>query len=210
MSNNTKPRRQPKRRSGRQIVDSILDAARDILVTQGFAKLTTNKIAERAGVSVGSVYQYFPNKQAVVAGLTERINDAMLRQLKAAMEAELSVRDRLRAALDVLCSTNVADAELRRVLLLHVPRSWEHTGIVKAERDALELVRGFARQLAPSRSPAEVEDWTYAMFFATRGAAQGALLYRPSLLESGRLTEMLLGMFLDAAEPPPHAVPRNS
>ena len=200
MSNNTQPRRRPKRRSGRQIVESILDAARAILVEQGFDKLTTNKIAERAGVSVGSVYQYFPNKQAVVAGLTQRINDAMLLRLREVMAAELSTTERLRSALDVLCSTSVADAELRRVLLLHVPRSWEHTGIVDAEREVLEVARGFARELAPDRSDTELEDWMHVIIFATRGAAQGALLYRPALLEEGRLTAILLDMFL-AAKP---------
>ena len=195
-----RPRKQPKTKAGETIADAVITATEQILADTGLDGFSTNRVAERAGVSVGSVYQYFPNKQAVVAGLTQRINDAMLLRLREVMAAELSTTERLRSALDVLCSTSVADAELRRVLLLHVPRSWEHTGIVDAEREVLEVARGFARELAPDRSDTELEDWMHVIIFATRGAAQGALLYRPALLEEGRLTAILLDMFL-AAKP---------
>ena len=53
-------------------VDAIVQAAAYILVRDGCAKLTTNRIAERAGVNIASLYQYFPNKEAILAELQRR------------------------------------------------------------------------------------------------------------------------------------------
>jgi AcrR family transcriptional regulator len=59
------------------MVDSILDAAARVLRKHGYEEATTNRVAEVAGVSVGSLYQYFPNKEALVHALIERHDAAM-------------------------------------------------------------------------------------------------------------------------------------
>jgi AcrR family transcriptional regulator len=66
------PRKQPSQERSRFTVDAILEAAADILVRDGFQRLTTNRIAERAGVNIASLYQYFPGKDAIVAELRRR------------------------------------------------------------------------------------------------------------------------------------------
>ena len=68
-------RKTPRQERARATVDAILMAAAHILKNEGSGHLTTNRIAEVAGVSIGSLYQYFPNKVAVVAALRERHND---------------------------------------------------------------------------------------------------------------------------------------
>jgi AcrR family transcriptional regulator len=67
-----KPRREPSQERSRDTVDAILDAAARVFERHGYAAGTTNRIAERAGVSVGSLYQYFPNKDAILVALTRR------------------------------------------------------------------------------------------------------------------------------------------
>lgn len=67
-----KPRKQPRQARSRAMVDAILDAAARVLERDGYAGASTNAVAEAAGVSVGSLYQYFPNKDALVAALHER------------------------------------------------------------------------------------------------------------------------------------------
>jgi AcrR family transcriptional regulator len=59
-------------------VDAILEAAGQLLVSKGRAAVTTNAVAERAGVSIGSLYQYFPNKEAIFAALQERHRDEVM------------------------------------------------------------------------------------------------------------------------------------
>jgi AcrR family transcriptional regulator len=57
-------RRQPQQRRARQTVEAILDAVVRILKREGFQAITTNRVAEVAGVSIGSLYQYFPDRPA--------------------------------------------------------------------------------------------------------------------------------------------------
>ncbi len=92
-------------------VDAIVEAAAHILETAGFAGYTTNAIAERAGACIGSLYQYFPNKEAVTLALIERESTALLRDIQAAA----SLAD-WREALDAMVAATVRH-QLRRPVL---------------------------------------------------------------------------------------------
>ena len=65
------PRHTPSQARSRTIVSAIVEAGRRLLVAEGPQALTTNRIAERAGVSIGSLYRYFENKEAIVAAICE-------------------------------------------------------------------------------------------------------------------------------------------
>ena len=65
-------RKQPRQRRAVVTVDAILEAAARILVETGYATASTNRIAERAGASIGSLYEYFPGKEAIFAELRRR------------------------------------------------------------------------------------------------------------------------------------------
>jgi AcrR family transcriptional regulator len=66
------PRKSPSQERSRQTVERILNAATRIFHEQGYAGTTTNDIADEADLSIGSLYQYFPNKDALLAALTKR------------------------------------------------------------------------------------------------------------------------------------------
>lgn len=66
------PRKKPQQRRSRETIDAIFEAAIQVLLANGFDKTTTIQIAERAGVSIGSLYQYFPNKRALLAAIVRR------------------------------------------------------------------------------------------------------------------------------------------
>lgn len=72
MEGSIEPRKKPRQARSAATVEAILDAAAHILERQGLAFLTTNHIADRAGVSVGSLYQYFPAKQAILTEIIRR------------------------------------------------------------------------------------------------------------------------------------------
>jgi len=63
------PKKTPRQERSRATVEALLEATTDILIREGYTKLTTNRIAERAGVNIASLYQYFPGKEAIVAEL---------------------------------------------------------------------------------------------------------------------------------------------
>ncbi len=70
-SNNVKPRKIPRQERAMVTVDAIFEAASQVFSENGY-DVTTDKIAERAGVSIGTLYQYFPNKDAILFGLWRR------------------------------------------------------------------------------------------------------------------------------------------
>ena len=99
-------------------MDAIVDAAARILVKHGYDAFTTNRVAEKAGVSIGSLYQYFPNKDALLSELMRRhtlaIEDgieAMAEQAKRAPLAEV-----VRVAIEHNVRAHLIDPELHRVL----------------------------------------------------------------------------------------------
>ena len=65
-------RRQPKQQRSHQIVEAVLEATQRVLRRQGAEAITTNRVAEAAGVSIGSLYQYFADKQAIFMALHDR------------------------------------------------------------------------------------------------------------------------------------------
>jgi AcrR family transcriptional regulator len=80
------PRKLPRQERAAATVAAILEAAAVILETGGFDAYTTNAIAERAGASIGSLYQYFPNKNALTRALIAREDSALLRELVQLLE----------------------------------------------------------------------------------------------------------------------------
>jgi AcrR family transcriptional regulator len=88
MAKRLEPRKKPGQLRSAETVGAVLEAAARILEEGGFAGYTTNAVAERAGVSIGSLYQYFPGKDAITVALIERETATLLDEIAAAGEAE--------------------------------------------------------------------------------------------------------------------------
>lgn len=73
----TVSRRAPLTKRGEETVAKVLDATRKLLMEKGYGKLTTNHVAQQAGVSIGTLYQYFPNKESLLYALVERWYQAL-------------------------------------------------------------------------------------------------------------------------------------
>jgi AcrR family transcriptional regulator len=80
----TTPRKNASQERSRATVDALIEATARILVREGFDKASTNRIAEVVGVSVGSLYQYYPGKEALVAAVIDRHNQEIMRVVRAA------------------------------------------------------------------------------------------------------------------------------
>ena len=110
-------RKQPRQARSTELVAAILEAAVQVLATEGAQRFTTARVAERAGVSVGSVYQYFPNKAAILFRLQSdewRQTTAMLRRiLEDTRKPPLA---RLRALVHAFVRSECEEAGLRVAL----------------------------------------------------------------------------------------------
>ena len=113
------PRKRPTQRRSREMVDRILEAAARIFAEQGYHGTTTNHVAEAAEVSVGSLYQYFPNKDALLVGLAERhVADAIEGLSAVAAQLRVAAPDveaTCRAFVTAAVAVNQPD-ELHRIL----------------------------------------------------------------------------------------------
>lgn len=120
------PRRQPKQRRSIEMCDRILEAAARVFTQHGYARGTTNRIAEEAGISVGSLYQYFPNKEALLAELLRSHIRAGADEIEArladpsALNGSLEVRTRLFVTATVAIHRD--NPKLHRVLFEEAPR----------------------------------------------------------------------------------------
>jgi AcrR family transcriptional regulator len=116
-------RRRPRQRRARQTVDAILDAVVRVLKREGFSAVTTNRVAEVAGVSIGSVYQYFPDKQAIFVALHQRHIEQIDRMVEAKLieHAESPLDTLMRAMIEGMIDAHGSDPELYELLATEVP-----------------------------------------------------------------------------------------
>src|SRR5262245_37742302 len=81
----TNVRKSASQERSRATVDALLEATARILIREGYDRASTNRIAHVAGVSIGSLYQYFPSKEALVAALIDRHKQEIIQLLRDAL-----------------------------------------------------------------------------------------------------------------------------
>lgn len=113
-----KSRKTPVQARSAATVDAMLEAAVQVLVDHGMERLTTTRVAERAGVSVGTLYQYYPNKQALLAAVLERHLLQVVESVERVCAAQRGqpVRAMLRALVDSFIDAKMARVEASRAL----------------------------------------------------------------------------------------------
>ncbi|MCD2185651.1 TetR/AcrR family transcriptional regulator [Actinomycetospora soli] len=121
-------RREPTQERSRATVERILVAARGVLAERGYAGASTNRIAAAAGVGPGTLYQYFPDKDAIVDRVVADVAQEMESRILAAFLASLRAEDTVRANLEALLDALGTDAALLRTVAAHVP------GVLEARR----------------------------------------------------------------------------
>lgn len=132
-------RRVPRQDRSRATVAFVLEAAAQVFAERGYAA-TTNEIAARAGVSVGSLYQYFADKDALLVALAERHLDEAHARLQSALVDAPAERDQLvRRVIEVVVELNRPSA-LHTVLYQAAPRTPELVTVLDRVRDGLAQV----------------------------------------------------------------------
>jgi AcrR family transcriptional regulator len=120
----TKARKIASQERSRATVEALVEATARILVKDGFDKASTNRIAEVGGVSVGSLYQYFPSKEALVAAVIERHQHEIMQTVRGELAGVLNqpVEKAVRTLVAVAIKAHRVDPKLHRVLAEQIPR----------------------------------------------------------------------------------------
>jgi AcrR family transcriptional regulator len=132
------PRRRPRQQRAQATLEAILEAAAGLIARDGYPGLTTNKVAERAGVSIGSLYQYFPNKEAILVALLERHMSAIAPVIEESMrelaDPKVPFPDAVRRLLLRLLDRHRDHPRLQRALTEEVPHP-RHIRALQRQRD---------------------------------------------------------------------------
>ena len=122
-SESASTRREPRQERSRQTVEAVLEAVQRVLRRHGAAAITTNRVAEAAGVSIGSLYQYFPDKQAIFTALHDRHVDGVRHVIERTMtDCTLASLEEFTGELvERLANVHSEDAELHEIVSVAVP-----------------------------------------------------------------------------------------
>lgn len=189
----TEPRKQPRQARSRALVEAILDATERVLAREGPEQASTTHIAEIAGVSVGSLYQYFPSRDALLAAVIERRVERDEQQFLAHMTGlhDASLATVLRASARFLVDVYRREPELYRSMIDEMDR-------VAREQHVQALIDdGITRMVAmlePHRASLRVDDLelaVYALVTAQVAVVRDAVRRRPALLEDDCLATLL-------------------
>lgn len=138
-----RPRKAPVQARSAATVEAILEAAAHILESEGFEGYTTNAIAKRAGVSIGSLYQYFPNKDAVTAALVMADAARLHDDVHAAAEATAGedFQAQLNALIDVVVAHQLDRPDLARLIDVEERRLATDPALAAKDASVLVLIR---------------------------------------------------------------------
>lgn len=118
-------RKEPKQARSRATVDAIVVAGAHVLEQHGWSGFTTDRVAEVAGASIGSLYQYFPNKLSLIEAIRRRHFDDVIAVLSAVEAGGGSLKKRVEGLVDGMIAVHGSQPALHRALLEEVPRSKE-------------------------------------------------------------------------------------
>jgi AcrR family transcriptional regulator len=148
-------RKKPQQTRSNDLVAAILEAALQVLAKEGASRFTTTRVAERAGVSVGSIYQYFPNKASILFRLQSdewRETTAMLRDTL--QDASRPPLERLRRLVHAFVKSECDEAEVRTALADAAPLYRDAPEAHEAKSASAGTLEAFMRELLPQATKA--------------------------------------------------------
>ncbi len=193
----TKPRKLPQQDRSKVTVDAILEATAHILIQEGYDKASTNRIAELAGVSIGSLYQYFPNKEALVAALIEQHAHemVMLVQTKLSPLFNLPPEIAIPALVKAAIAAHAINPTLHRVLNHEVPTGrLQH--VIQAEAKISSLLQTYLEQWHDRIQPENLKLTVFILVQTVESLSHTAVIEHPEVLQDGQLEQEVSKLLL--------------
>ncbi len=186
-------RKTPRQERSRAMVERIIAAGQTVLLRDGYEKASTNRVADEAGISPGSLYQYFPDKDAILAAVVDRYAADLSAQLTAVLADRLDepgpslVRAAFQGLLDVL-DENV---EFLRLVVGVVPRSQTESWTTALEQRISDLVTAY---LSINKSQTSITDPATSAWILVRMVEHLSVQYvleRPSIARETFIDELV-------------------
>ena len=193
MTESTHFRRRPRQQRAEQTVARIMDATLAQILESGYSSLTTNRIAEKSGVNIASLYQYFPSKLAIAHAIYERaaaeyagvVNVSIMSQLGEPLEDALPrvIRQTLKL---------VAREQAVFVRLVEeVPELRQSAAAISLERLSFDVSYRFVKAHLAGRDDATIRLRTFCLQYASLPLINRYLVDRPAGISQTRFVEEL-------------------
>ena len=197
----TIPRKSASQKRSRVTVETLLDATARVLTRAGYDRASTNRIAATAGVSVGSLYQYFPNKEALVAALVARHNREMLQLLRDGL-TEMGSRDLatvMRELVRAMVDAHLVDPVLHRIFAEQVPRMGQLAKIAALQQETFQLIRAYLEERRSEISVTDLDSATSICVTTVESLTHEFVINRPDAPDAerdqfvGEVTRLIVG-----------------
>lgn len=196
-------KKEPRQVRSRASVQAMVEACARILAERGYAGLTTNAVAEVAGVSIGSVYEYFPGKEAIVA----RMADDLLAEVTATLNARLErtdsrqdMREAMRHLIRALHALVSQHRRLLEVILFQVPFVQQLPSAQQLQSDLLNVAVNGLQKSREHYRLSVTPSTLYLMATSTAGCLLHLVLMKPPGLEIEMVLDDLAGRMADWLE----------
>jgi len=187
-------RKNPIQRRSKATVEAVLEAGARLMFTIGYDKASTNKIAEKAGISIGSLYEYFPGKDAIFAEIRRR-QDHRYARLVQAEPVRATFRETLRLNIKTYIRLALSNIELHAALVRDVPKfatsEAESILIVDSLEQSNRTINSRAIKLRPQCDTAIALELTTRVL---RSTIDDYAMHAPEQLKQSVVTDQLLDM----------------
>ena len=202
----TEPRKLPQQERSRIAVEAILEATTRILTEEGYDKANTNRIAERAGVSIGSLYQYFPNKESLMTALMVQHSNEIVELVESKLTdcynepVEIVIPEIIKAVI----AAHAIDPKLHQVLNEEIPQSERSQQMQKAEEKIVELLRSYLARWADSPNqrlservrPENIDMTVFILSRTVESLCHSAVIERPIFVGDSRFVTEVADLLL--------------
>lgn len=197
------PRKRPAQARSRAVVDAILGGAARIL--EGDGPLDTNRVAKAAGVSIGTLYQYFPNKEAILGRLVEQFVDHKTVLVRARIDAASSsaLTEKIGVIVDALIENKRRDDRIEEVILELFLRYADAATLRAVDERLCAVVRDALALVSAETRPLDLDLAAFILVQATRGVLVATKLEQPHMLEEARFREELVTLVFAYLSPGP-------
>lgn len=189
----TRPRKIATQERSRATVDNLIEATARILVKDGFDKASTNRIAEVSGVSIGSLYQYFPSKEALVVAVIERHQQQIMQTVRSELtQVSTQPLDKaMRKFVAVAVEAHRLDPQLHRVLAEQIPRVGKLEKLETFSRENFNLFRAYLEGVRDELAVDDLELASFVCVTTIEALTHNAVLHHSKVLTDDQMEALI-------------------
>jgi AcrR family transcriptional regulator len=194
----TNPRKLPQQDRSRVTVEAILEATTHILTEEGYEKANTNRIADRAGISIGSLYQYFPNKEALMAALMEQHSNEIVELVESKLQMlfdaplEIAISELVKAVI----AAHAINPRLHQVLNEEIPLSARLQQMQKADERIGKMLRAYLSSCREHIHPQNLEMTIFILSRTVESLCHAAVIEHPDFVSNSHFEQEVSRLLL--------------